>query len=116
MPGSAALDPYAWRKGHVRTIGNRSGGIDGGMSTGEPLRLRAAMKPLPSLARPLPSVDLATGRAAPAPTPRADVCAVPAAAVIGESLVALVLADALLEKTGGDSMREILPRLKALQR
>jgi len=116
LPGSAALDPYAWRKGRVRTLGNRSGGIDGGMSTGEPLRLRAAMKPLPSLALPLPSVDLATGRAAPAPTPRADVCAVPAAAVIGESLAALVLADALLEKTGGDSMREILPRLKALRR
>jgi chorismate synthase len=115
-PGSAAHDPYDWRRGRARSRGNRSGGLEGGMTTGEPLRLRAAMKPLPTLARPLPSVDLATGRAAPAPTPRSDVCAVPAAAVIGEAVVALVLADALLEKTGGDSMREILPRLKALRR
>jgi chorismate synthase len=86
------------------------------MTTGEPLRLRAAMKPLPTLARPLPSVDLKTGRAALAPVLRSDVCAVPAAAVISEALTALVLAEALLEKTGGDSMREILPRLRALRK
>ncbi|MBI5241163.1 MAG: chorismate synthase [Elusimicrobia bacterium] len=115
-PGSKVLDAYTWKDGAPAYRSNRSGGIDGGMTTGEPLLLRAAMKPLPTLRKPLPSVDLKTGRAAPAPVLRSDVCAVPAAAVIAESLAALVLADALLEKTGGDSMREILPRLSALRK
>ena len=114
-PGSKVLDPYSWKDGGPCYRSNHSGGIDGGMTTGEPLLLRAAMKPLPTLRKPLPSVDLRTGRPAPAPVLRSDVCAVPAAAVIAESLAALVLADALLEKTGGDSMKEILPRLRALR-
>lgn len=116
LPGSRALDPYYWKAGRAAYRSNRSGGIDGGMTTGEPLLLSAAMKPLPTLMKPLPSVDLRTGRAAPAPVLRSDVCAVPAAAVISEALVALVLADALLDKTGGDSMREILPRLRSLRK
>lgn len=115
QPGSKVLDAYSWRDGRPCYRSNHSGGLEGGMSTGEPLLLRAAMKPIPTLRKPLPSVDLRTGRAAPAPVLRSDVCAVPAAAVIAESLAALVLADALLEKTGGDSMKEILPRLRALR-
>ncbi|MDD5656104.1 MAG: chorismate synthase [Elusimicrobia bacterium] len=116
LPGSKAHDAFAWKGGRAAYRSNRSGGIDGGMTTGEPLILRAAMKPIPTLARPLPSVDLAGRRPAAAPTPRADVCAVAAAAVIGEAVTALVLAEALLEKTGGDSMKEILPRLRQLRR
>ncbi len=115
LPGSRALDSYYWKAGRAAYRSNRSGGIDGGVTTGEPLYLRAAMKPLPTLALPLPSIDLKTGQASPAPALRSDVCAVPAAAVISEALVALVLAEALLEKTGGDSMREILPRLRSLR-
>ena len=116
LPGSRALDSYSWKSGRAAYRSNRSGGIDAGVSTGEPLHLRAAMKPLPTLGRPLPSVDLASGRAAPAPVLRSDICAVPAAAVISEALIALVLAEALLEKTGGDSMRELLPRLRSLRK
>jgi chorismate synthase len=116
LSGSKVHDPYAWKAGRASYLSNRSGGIDGGMSTGEPLRLLAAMKPLPTLAKPLASVDLKTRRAARAPVLRSDICAVPAAAVISEALAALVLADVLLEKIGGDSMGEILPRLKILRR
>jgi chorismate synthase len=111
--GSAAHDAYEPRgkKVHYRT--NRSGGLDGGMTTGQTLVLRAAMKPIATLMKPLDSVDLRTMKPAKAHVERSDACAVPAAAVIGESLVALVLADAILSKFGGDSMGEILPRLKA---
>jgi chorismate synthase len=90
---------------------NRSGGIDGGMSTGQEIIVRAAMKPISTLMKPLNSVDLATGEATRAHIERSDTCAVPAAAVIGESLLALVLADAMLEKFGGDALDEIQRRL-----
>lgn len=90
---------------------NRSGGIDGGMSTGQELVVRAAMKPISTLMNPLDSVDLATGEATKAHIERSDTCAVPAAAVIGESLLALVLADAMLEKFGGDALDEIRQRV-----
>jgi chorismate synthase len=106
-PGSAAHDeivPGPWRP--ARRTG-RSGGIEGGMSTGGTLRLRAAMKPLSTLVRALDTVDVATGAPARAVVQRSDVTAVPAAAVVGEAVVALVLADALLEKTGGDSLDEV---------
>jgi len=109
LKGSRAHDEY-FRGLRRRT--NRSGGIDGGMSTGQPIVVRAAMKPLPTLAKPLRSVDLRTGRAASAPAERGDVCAVPAAAVIGESLLCLVLADAMLEKFGGDSMKDLRSRVR----
>lgn len=112
-PGSSAHDEYAVKGKTVAYKSNRSGGIDGGMSTGQPLVLRAAMKPLATLMKPLDSVDLRTMKPAKAHVERSDVCAVPAAAVIAESLVCLVLADALLAKFGGDSMGELLPRLKA---
>jgi len=77
------------------------------MSTGEPLRVRAAMKPLSTLVNALDTVDVATGVKAKANVQRSDVTAVPAAAIVGEAVVALVLADALLEKTGGDSLAEV---------
>ncbi|MBI4348162.1 MAG: chorismate synthase [Elusimicrobia bacterium] len=112
-PGSRAHDEFEpGPGGRVRYRTNRSGGIDGGITTGQALVVRAAMKPLATLMRPLGSVDLRTGKAAAAHIERSDVCAVPSAAVIGESLLALVLAGAVLEKFGGDSMEEIAPRVK----
>lgn len=86
---------------------NNAGGIEGGMSNGEPIVLRAAMKPIPTLYKPLRSVDLKTKRAFEASVERSDVCAVPAASVVGEAVVAFELARAFLEKFGGDSVREI---------
>jgi len=85
---------------------NRSGGTEGGITTGQELRVTVYMKPLATLRQPLPSVDIETGEAQDAVVQRSDVCAVPAAAVIGEAMLALVLADACLEKFGGDSLRE----------
>ena len=76
------------------------------MTSGEPVVLRAAMKPLSTLRKPLPSVDMRDGRSGDAAVERSDVCAVPAAAIVGEAMVALVLADAFLEKFGGDSVGE----------
>jgi chorismate synthase len=113
LPGSEAHDAYEPRGRKVGYRSNRSGGIDGGMTTGQTLVLRAAMKPIATLMKPLDSVDLRTMRPAKAHVERSDACAVPAAAVIGEALAALVLADAILSKFGGDSMGELLPRLKA---
>src|SRR5215218_10287392 len=89
---------------HRRTA--RAGGIEGGMSTGEVLRVRAAMKPISTVPRALDTVDVATGEKAQAISQRSDVCAVPAAGVVAEAMVALVLADAALEKFGGDSVAE----------
>ncbi|MFZ9594876.1 MAG: chorismate synthase [Bdellovibrionia bacterium] len=91
---------------------NRSGGIDGGMSTGQVLMVRAAMKPLSTLMKPLASVDLTTGEPEKAHVERSDVCAVPAASVIGESLLALVLSQSILEKFGGDSLSEVKSRVE----
>lgn len=113
VPGSRAHDAYEPKGKNVAYRSNRSGGLDGGMTTGQTLVLRAAMKPIATLMKPLDSVDLRTMKPAKAHVERSDACAVPAAAVIGESLTCLVLADALLTKFGGDSMAEILPRLKA---
>ena len=98
--------PERPRTGGVGRGSNRAGGLEGGVTTGEPLRLRGAMKPISTLRKPLGSVDLKSGQPASAAVERSDVCAVPAAAVIGEAMVALVLADAFLEKFGGDSVGE----------
>ncbi len=113
-PGSQAHDEISWtpESGYERATA-RSGGTEGGMTTGAPLRLRAAMKPLSSLARPLQTVDVATKEEAVAITQRSDVCAVPAAGVVGESVVAFVLAQALLEKFAGDSLAETRRNLRA---
>src|SRR5688572_4872434 len=94
------------RTGHVRRRTNRAGGLEGGMTTGEPLVLRVAMKPISTLMRPLATVDVATGASAAATAERSDVTAVPAMGVIAEAMVAFVLAQAALEKFGGDSLGE----------
>jgi chorismate synthase len=83
---------------------NNAGGLEGGVTNGQDLRVSAYMKPISTLMKPLRSVDLATMSPSPAAIERSDVCAVPAAAVVGEAMVALVLADALLERFGGDSV------------
>jgi chorismate synthase len=105
-PGSKAHDAIVLRGGRLARTSARAGGIEGGMSTGQPIRLRAAMKPFSTVPTPLPTVDLATGEPAVAIKQRTDVCAVPAGAVVGEAAVAFVLADAVLEKFGGDSVPE----------
>ncbi len=99
----------------VRTS-NRAGGIEGGMSNGQPIVVRAAMKPIPTTLTPLRSVDLATGEPAETQYQRSDVCAVPAASVVGEAMVAWVLADALIEKLGGDSLSEMRERVSENRR
>jgi len=93
--------------GGVRRRTNRAGGLEGGITTGEPLVVRVAMKPISTLMKPLATVDVATGERAKATAERSDVTAVPAMGVIAEAMLAIVLADAMLEKFGGDSMREI---------
>jgi chorismate synthase len=104
--GSAAHDEIEARPGGLRRTTNRAGGIEGGMSTGEPIRMRAAMKPISTVPRALATVDVRTGEPARAISQRSDVTAVPAAGVVAEAMAALVLADAALEKFGGDSVAE----------
>jgi chorismate synthase len=114
-PGSAVHDPIdpgegpfvRDARGGFRRRTNNAGGLEGGITTGEPLVVRVAMKPIATLMSPLPTVDLVTGRPAAAQSERSDVTAVPAMGVIAEALVAVVLADAMLEKFGGDSMAEL---------
>jgi chorismate synthase len=97
----------------VKRLSNRAGGIEGGMSNGEPVRVRVAMKPISTVPRALQTVDVATGEAAQAIHQRSDVCAVPAAGVVAEAMVALVLAEAALEKFGGDSLSETRRNFRA---
>ena len=104
--GSAAHDEIVPGEGGIVRATHRSGGTEGGMTTGEVLRVRAAMKPIATVPRALRTVDTATGEAAVAHHQRSDVCAVPAAGVVTEAMVALVLADAALEKFGGDAVAE----------
>jgi len=114
LPGSEVhdiIEPDVRRHWHHAT--NRAGGIEGGMSNGEPIVVRAAVKPIPTLSRPLPSVDLRTGEKVEAHVERSDVCVVPAAGVIGEAMLAIVLADAILEKFGGDHIAETLRNYRA---
>jgi chorismate synthase len=111
-PGSSVHDPIVRdpskpRSGGLGRSSNRAGGLEGGVTTGEPVVVRGAMKPISTLRSPLPSVDLRDGSAGLAAVERSDVCAVPAAGVVGEAMVALVLADAFLDKFGGDSIAEI---------
>jgi chorismate synthase len=112
VPGSEVHDEITMaagrtRAGNVRRTTNRAGGLEGGMTTGEPLVVRVAMKPISTLMRPLGTVDVATGEAAAATAERSDVTAVPAMGVIAEAMAALVMADAMLEKFGGDSLGEV---------
>ncbi|PKQ23406.1 MAG: chorismate synthase [Actinobacteria bacterium HGW-Actinobacteria-5] len=104
--GSLAHDEMLPADGGVHRLSNRSGGTEGGMSNGELLRVRAAMKPIATVPRALRTIDVVTGEAAQANHQRSDVCAVPAAGVVAEAMVALVLAELALEKFGGDSLEE----------
>jgi chorismate synthase len=101
------------RAGGFRRRSNRAGGLEGGITNGEPLVLRVGMKPLSTLMRPLMSVDLESGRPAAAVRERSDVTAVPAAGIVGEAMVAIVLADAMKEKFGGDSLNEMSANFSA---
>ncbi len=105
-PGSLAHDEIVSTEDGIRRVSGRAGGTEGGMTTGEVLRVRAAMKPIATVPRALRTVDVATGDAAVAHHQRSDVCAVPAAGIVAEAMVALVLAEAVLEKFGGDSVGE----------
>jgi len=105
-PGSAAHDEIVGTADGIRRTSGRSGGTEGGMSTGELLRVRAAMKPIATVPRALRTIDVATGEQAVAHHQRSDVCAVPAAGIVAEAMVALTLADVVLEKFGGDSVGE----------
>jgi chorismate synthase len=104
--GSQAHDEIVNTKDGVKRLTHRAGGTEGGMTTGEVLRVRAAMKPISTIPKALQTIDTTTGEAVKAHNQRSDVCAVPAAGVIAESMVALVLADAFLEKFGGDAVSE----------
>ena len=111
--GSAAHDEIVRESGRIRRVTNRAGGIEGGMSNGEVLRVRAALKPISTVPRALATIDVATGEDATALHQRSDTCAAAPAAVIAEAMVALVLAQALLEKVGGDSLTEVRRNLEA---
>ena len=115
-PGSAAHDEifYSEERGYYRET-NRSGGLEGGMTTGEPLVVRCAMKPLPTLTKPLRSVDIATHEPAQALRERTDSCTVPAAGVVGEAMVAFVLADAYRAKFGGDHIDDVRAAVAGLR-
>ena len=104
--GSVAHDEMVRGDDGVERRSNRAGGLEGGMTNGQPLRVRAAMKPISTVPRALSTVDMEDGSAATAIHQRSDVCAVPAAGVVAESMVALVLARAVLQKFGGDSLAE----------
>jgi chorismate synthase len=105
--GSGAHDEISWTEDGVQRETNRAGGVEGGMTTGEVLRVRAAMKPISTVPRALSTVDVLTGEPAKAINQRSDVTAVPAAGVVAEAMVALVLAEAAVEKFGGDSVEEM---------
>ena len=100
------LPPDKWDGRQWRRETNRAGGLEGGMTNGEPVIVRGALKPISTLSRPLPSVDLVSGEEIQAHYERSDVCTVPAAGVVGEAMVAIVLAGAMIEKFGGDSLEE----------
>jgi chorismate synthase len=113
LRGSAVHDEIVAGTSGVSRTRNNAGGVEGGMTNGEDVIVRVAMKPLSTLRRAMRSVDMATGENVEATVERSDVCAAPAASVVAEAVVALVLADALLEKTGGDSVAEVRRNLDA---
>jgi chorismate synthase len=119
LPGSRVHDEIVPGHGDaalpVARPTNNAGGLEGGVTNGEDLRVTGYMKPISTLMNPLRSVDLATMAESPAAIERSDVCAVPAAAVVGEAMVAFVLADAVLEKFGGDSVEELLANVRTFR-
>lgn len=116
LPGSQVHDEIGYREGRFFRYSNRAGGIEGGMSTGEPIVIRGAMKPIPTLYRPLRTVDFMTKEVHEASVERSDVCAVPAAAVTAEAVVAIEITQAVLEKFGGDSMEELVSNLASYRK
>jgi chorismate synthase len=115
-PGTQVHDEiFLEEEGQLARRTNRAGGLEGGITTGEPIILRVAMKPISTTLSPLQSVNLAMGQASATRYERSDFCAVPRAGVIGEAMVCMVLADALVEKLGGDSLSEMKPRFAALR-
>jgi len=121
LPGSRIHDEILPAHGHVDSgiaverPTNNAGGLEGGITNGQDLRVMGYMKPIATLMKPLRSVDLTTMELSPAAIERSDVCAVPAAAVVAEAMVAIVLADALVEKFGGDSIDELLDNVRAFR-
>jgi chorismate synthase len=123
LPGSRIHDEILPRTGGrapasgvaITRPTNNAGGLEGGITNGEDVRVTGYMKPIATLMKPLRSVDLTTMAVSPATVERSDVCAVPAAAVVGEAMVAIVLADALMEKFGGDSIEELLANCQSFQ-
>jgi chorismate synthase len=120
LPGSQLHDEILPPDGDRRVVGvrrptNNAGGLEGGVTNGEDLRVSGYMKPIATLMKPLRSVDLTTLAESPAAIERSDVCAVPAAAIVGEAMVALVLADAAVEKFGGDSVQELVDNFRAFR-
>ena len=116
LPGTQAHDPIHLQNGELQRPTHRAGGLEGGITIGAPLVMRAAMKPIATTLSPQPTVDLATGQEMPTTYERSDFCPVPRAVPILEAMTAFVLADALLEKLGGDSLDEMRPRFAALRR
>jgi chorismate synthase len=123
LPGSRMHDEILPPAGGLRTDGlgvsrptNNAGGLEGGITNGEDLRVSGYMKPIATLMKPLRSVDLATLATSPATIERSDVCAVPAAAVVAEAMVAIVLADAAVEKFGGDTVDELVESWRAFRK
>lgn len=115
-PGSKAHDEIEIADGELARASNRAGGIEGGMSNGEPIRVRGAMKPISTLMQPLRTVDMTTGEPAQAVRERSDVCAVPAAAVVGEQMVAISLASEMLRKFGGDTIEDFTTAVDGYRR
>ncbi len=115
MHGTDVHDPITVQDGELHRRSNRAGGLEGGITTGEPIIVRAAMKPIATTLTPLDSVDLASGEPRSTDYERSDFCAVPRAVVVVEAMVAIVIAGALLEKLGGDSMDELRTRFTALR-
>jgi chorismate synthase len=116
LPGTLAQDQLYVEDGAIRQRTNHAGGLEGGITNGAPLVIRAALKPIATTLTPLDSVDLATGQAAQTRYERSDFCQVPRAVPIVEAMVCFVLADALIEKLGGDSLEEMRPRFASLRR
>jgi chorismate synthase len=113
--GSEVMDEIGWDGSGYTRSSNHLGGLEGGVTNGQPLVVRVAKKPISTLMRPLASVNIETKEPSPAHVERSDVCAVPAGAVVAEAMLAIVLADALLERFGGDSMDDLLGNLRAVR-
>ena len=116
QPGTLAHDPIDLQHSGLGRATNRAGGVEGGISNGQPLIIRAAMKPIATTLTPQRTVDLSSGQAAPTRYERSDFCPVPRAVPILESMVSFVLAEALIEKLGGDSLNEMKPRFESLRK